>query len=176
MGGHLVTGATWTTLASNDRATAPGNDDGHPAAGSQADVTVLSHPLVATQIDDVDMAPTPADTPTAPGYANTAPGIPSRAKRSKLDDPEASADEQMTQGGDNGYLMAAGPASDTPAMPPPPPPPTPPSSGTLFQCFMCDHTFANDARFMLVHACRAHPDEIIPPSSRVRLAAIGRGI
>ena len=45
-----------------------------------------------------------------------------------------------------------------------------------FPCFMCNRSFGNQERFMLVHACRAHAGDVITPSAQARLTASGRGM
>ena len=127
-GGNLSTGTNWTTLVTASDHIAFGNDNEHLTATSPADVATPSPSPEVTQIDDVEMTPTPASTPTALGCAIPIIETPSLAKRCKIDDANASADEPMTQDCDNGYLMAAGPASAMPGIPPPPSPPTPLSS------------------------------------------------
>ena len=94
-------------------------------------------------------------------------------------------DEPMTPGGDDGHLLAAGPATAAPPLPPPPSPPDTPVGGRgtaetspqpAFPCFMCNRSFGNQERFMLVHACRVHAGDIITPSAQARLTASGRGV
>ena len=96
MGGHLVTGADWTSLATIDAVTSRSSGDGHTAADSQDDMTTSAHPLATTQIDDVDMSSTVADTLTASGRDEPARETPVHAKRSRLDDPDPTTDEPMT--------------------------------------------------------------------------------
>ena len=91
----------------------------------------------------------------------------------------------MTPNGDNGHLLAAGPATQPPPLPPPPDTPATPADGRsktsvspqpAFPCFMCNQSFGSQERFMLVHACRAHAGDIITPSAQARLTASGRGM
>ena len=120
------------------------------------------------------------NTSTTPVSGNATTKAPVVAERSKIDDPDALADEPMTPGRDNEYMIATGPASTMFSIPPPPAPAArikaEKASVASFPCFICDQTFANQARFMFIHACRMHAGEPILPSARARLSAIERGL
>ena len=94
-------------------------------------------------------------------------------------------DEPMTPHGTARHPLAADPAAKSSPVPHPPNPPDTPVGGRIvaetfpqpaFPCFMCNRSFGNQDRFMLVHACRAHAGDIISLSAQARLTASGRGI